>query len=73
MLARSWWFLAVICRFSKSQILKWCLCCMCLCLCLFVGQDMSPHHSDQISGKSEVNWIVFCVTISKVLSESVSE
>ena len=34
---------------------------------------MSPHHSDQISGKSEVNWIVFCVTISKVLSESVSE
>ena len=47
--------------------------CLCNCLCLFVGQDMSPHHSDQISEKSEVNWIVFCITISKVLSEWVSE
>ena len=77
MLARSWRFLAVICRFSKSQILKRCLCCICLCLChclcLFVGQDMSPHHSDQMSGRSEVNWIVFCMTISKVLSQSVSD
>ena len=34
---------------------------------------MSPHHSDQMSGKSEVNWIVFCITNSKVLSQSVSQ
>ena len=34
---------------------------------------MSPHHSDQMSGRSEVNWIVFCMTFSKVLSQSVSE
>ena len=38
--------------------------CLCHCICLFVGQDMSPHHSDQMSGRSEVNWIVFCMTIS---------
>ena len=76
-LAVIWWFLAVICRFSKSQILKRCLCCICLCLChclcLFVGQDMSPYHSDQMSGRSEVNWIVFCMAFSKVLSQSVSQ
>ena len=34
---------------------------------------MSPYHSDQMSGRSEVNWIVFCMTFSKVLSQSVSE
>ena len=27
----------------------------CLCVCLFVGQVMSPHHSDQMSQMSQVN------------------
>ena len=58
-LAVIWWFLAVICRFSKSLILKRCLCCICLCLChclcLFVGMDMSTHPSDQMSQRSQVS------------------
>ena len=39
-----------------------CIChchCLCICLrcCLFVGQIMSPHHSDHISQKSQVSRI----------------
>ena len=42
--------------------------------CLFVGQDMSPHHSDQMSGRSEDNYIgFFYMSICKVLSQWVSE
>ena len=33
--------------------------CLCHCVCLFVGQDMSLHHSDQMSERSEENYIVF--------------
>ena len=46
---------------------------------VFFGQVMSFHHSDQmsqrsqVSRKSEVNKIVFCMLISKVLSESVTD
>ena len=29
---------------------------------------MSPHHSDQISGKPEVNWIVFVSQLVKSLA-----
>ena len=35
---------------------------------VFFGQVMSPHHSEQMSEMSEVNKIVFCLSISKVLS-----
>ena len=30
--------------------------CLCLCNCLFVGQFMSPHHSDQRSQRSQVSF-----------------
>ena len=48
---------------------------MCLChyVCLFIGQYMSLHHSDQMSGRCKDNYIVFCMSISKALSEWVSE
>ena len=59
-------------KFSKGVFVV-CVFVFVFVIVFFVGQDMSPHHSDQISGKSEVNWIVFCITISKVLSEWVSE
>ena len=29
----------------------------CLCHCLFIGQVMSPHHSDQMSQGSQVSWV----------------
>ena len=29
--------------------------CLCLCHCLFVGQVKSPHHSDQMSQRSQVS------------------
>ena len=32
----------------------WDCICHCVCLCLFVGQVMSPHHSDQMSHRSQV-------------------
>ena len=31
--------------------------CLCLYHCLFVGQVMTPHHSDQMSQKSQVSRI----------------
>ena len=40
---RMWWVLWVLCL------------CNCLCLCLFIGQAMSPHHSDQMSQRSQVS------------------
>ena len=40
-----------------------------LSLSIFFGQVMSPHHSDQMSKMSKVMKIVFCMSISKVLSE----
>ena len=41
-----------------SKCLCHCLClCLCLCHCLFVGQVMSPHHSDKMSQWSEVSWV----------------
>ena len=59
-----------------SQLSISCMClwlCLCHCVCLFGGQDMSLHHSDQMSGRYEDYYIVFCMSISKVLSEWVSE
>ena len=46
----------------------------CLCHCLFIGQVMSPHHSDQMSQGSQVSWVALCMSISKVpwVSESVT-
>ena len=42
--------------FSKCICLCNCLClCICLCHCLFFGQVMSPHHSDQMSQRSQVS------------------
>ena len=44
--------------FSKCICL--CLChrlCLCLCQCHFVGQVMSPHHSDQMSQRSQVSGV----------------
>ena len=46
--------------FSKCLCHCLCLClchCLCLCNCLFVGQVMSPHHSDQMSQRSQVSRI----------------
>ena len=44
--------------FSKCICLCNCLChCHCLCQCLFFGQVMSPHHSDQMSQRSQVSGI----------------
>ena len=35
-----------------------CIClCHCLCRCLFVGQVMSPNHSDQMSHMSQASWV----------------
>ena len=31
--------------------------CICHCHCLFVGQVMTPHHSDQMSQRSQVSGI----------------
>ena len=46
----------------------------CLCVCLFVGQVMSPYHSDQISQRSHVSRVTLYVPKSKVwLSQSVSQ
>ena len=43
---------------SKCICLSHCLClCICLCHCLFFGQVMSPHHSDQMSQRSQVSRI----------------
>ena len=61
---------------QMSQLSISCMClwlCLCNCVCLFVGQDMSLHHSDQMSGRYEDYYIVFCMSISKVLSEWVSQ
>ena len=42
--------------FSKCICHCHCLCLsICLCHCLFVGQFMSPYHSDQISQRSQVS------------------
>merc|ERR1711956_129384 len=42
--------------FSKCICLCHCLClCICLCHYLFFGQVMSPHHSDQMSQRSQVS------------------
>ena len=61
---------------QKVSISFMCLClclCLCHCVCLFVGQDMSLHHSDQMSGRSEDNYIVFCMSInSEVLREDIN-
>ena len=44
--------------FSKCICLCHCLClCICLCHCLFVGQVLSPYHSDQMSQRSQVSRI----------------
>ena len=41
---------------SKCICLCHCLClCLCICHCLFVGQVNSPHHSDQVSQRSQVS------------------
>ena len=43
---------------SKCICLCHCLClCICLCHCLFFGPVMSPHHSDQMSQRSQVSMI----------------
>ena len=34
--------------------------CLCLCHCLFVGQVKSPHHSDQMSQRSQVSEGALC-------------
>ena len=45
-------------EFSKCIFLCHCLfLCICLCHCLFLGQVMSPHHSDQMSQRSQVSRI----------------
>ena len=49
-----------LCVFSKRICLCLCHClclciCICLCHCLFVGQVMSPHHSDRMSQRSQVS------------------
>ena len=50
-----------------------CLClCICLCHCIFVGQVMSPHHSDQMSQTSQVCRVILLLCFQKV-SQSVSE
>ena len=41
--------------------------------CQNVGQFMFPHHSDQMSQRSQVSRVALCMSISKVLSESVSQ
>ena len=59
---------------SKCICLCHCLClCLCLCYCLFFGQVMYPHHSDQMSQKSQVSRVALCMSISKVLSDSVTQ
>ena len=56
---------------SKFICLCHCLClCICLCHCLFFGQVMSPHHSDQMSQRSQVSRVALCMSKVKVLSAS---
>ena len=42
---------------------------------VFFGQFMSPHHSNQMSQRSQISWVALFMSISKVpsVSESVSE
>ena len=54
-----------------------CLChCLCLriylCHCFFLGQVMSPHHSDQISQRSQVSGVALWWSSLNVLSLSLS-
>ena len=35
----------------------------------FFGHVMSPHHSDEMSQRSQVFRVALCMSISKVLSE----
>ena len=45
-------------EFSKCICLCHCHClCICLCHCFFLGQVMSPHHSDQMSQRTQVSRI----------------
>ena len=46
-------FLVVICRFSNGVSMS------SMCLCLFVGQNMSPHHSEQMPERSKVKKMFF--------------
>ena len=53
--------LGCVFKMSLSLSLSLSLClslyCLCICLCLFFGQVMSPHHSDQMSQRSQVSKI----------------
>ena len=49
--------------------------CICHCHCLFFCQVMSPHHSDQMSQRSQVSGVTLLVSFSKgpLLTQWVSE
>ena len=60
-------------RDRSLKVLSKCIChchCLCLCHCLFFGQVMSPHHSDQMSQRSQVSGVALCITKVKVPSVS---